>query len=82
MYRLRSKVELEDVSDRFAVAAALGEGVASRFELPDRPGACRPLGDGLALVDPRLTRLGVRVLGPPERLERVARGPRPRAARA
>jgi tRNA-modifying protein YgfZ len=69
MYRLRSKVELEDVSARYAVAAVLGDRAAERFELPDRPGACRPLGEGLALVDPRLTRLGVRVLLPPDRID-------------
>ena len=44
IYRLRSKVELEDASERFAVAAVLGEGAAARFDLPDRPGACRELG--------------------------------------
>jgi tRNA-modifying protein YgfZ len=68
MYRLRSKVELEDVSERWAVAAALGDGVAARFDLPDRPGACRRLADGFALVDPRLPQLGVRVLLPPDRI--------------
>ncbi len=65
MYRLRSKVELEDASGRYAVAAVLGEGVAARFQLPERAGACRPFGDGFALVDPRLSRLGVRALLPP-----------------
>ena len=69
MYRLRSKVELEDASARYAVAAVLGDGAAERFELADRPGACRPLGDGFVLVDPRLTGLGVRVLLPPDRIE-------------
>ena len=69
MYRLRSKVELEDASARYAVAAVLGDGAAERFELPDRPGACRSLGDGFVLVDPRLTGLGVRVLLPPDRIE-------------
>jgi tRNA-modifying protein YgfZ len=68
MYRLRSKVELEDVSGRFAVAAVLGESAASRLDLPDRPGACRPFGAGVALVDPRLIRLGVRVLLPPDEI--------------
>jgi tRNA-modifying protein YgfZ len=68
MYRLRSKVELEDVSERSAVAAALGDGMAARFDLPDRPGACRRLADGFALVDPRLRQLGVRVLLPPDRI--------------
>ena len=68
MYRLRAKVEIEDASGHHAVAAVLGDDVARRFELEDRPGACRPLGEGFAFVDPRLARLGVRVLLPPAAL--------------
>ena len=68
MYRLRAKVDLQDASDRYAVAAVLGDDVAQRFELENRPGACRPLGDGFAFIDPRLARLGVRVLLPPPAL--------------
>ncbi len=68
IYRLRSKVELEDASERFAVAAVLGEGAAARFDLPDRPGACRELGQGCALVDPRLVQLGVRLVLPPDQI--------------
>ena len=34
LYRLRAKVTLEDSSGRFAVAAAVGDGVAARFDLP------------------------------------------------
>jgi tRNA-modifying protein YgfZ len=64
MYRLRSKVEIEDRSASFAVAALIGEGVAEMLDLPARPGACRPLEQGLAFVDPRLVRMGVRVLLP------------------
>ena len=68
MYRLRSKVELADASARYAIAAVVGDEVAARLGLEQRPGACRPLGEGFALVDPRLTRLGVRVLLPPAAL--------------
>jgi tRNA-modifying protein YgfZ len=64
MYRLRSKVEIEDVSAGFAVAALIGEGVAVMLDLPARPGACRALEHGLAFVDPRLVRMGVRALLP------------------
>jgi tRNA-modifying protein YgfZ len=71
MYRLRSKVEIEDASERLAVAALLGEGAAARLDLPDEPGACRKLDSGIALIDPRLARLGVRVLRPPETIGRA-----------
>jgi tRNA-modifying protein YgfZ len=64
MYRLRSKVEIEDRSASFAVAALIGEGVPEMLDLPARPGACRALEQGLAFVDPRLVRMGVRVLLP------------------
>jgi folate-binding protein YgfZ len=64
MYRLRSKVEIEDVSAGFTVAALIGDGVAERLGLPPRPGACRALGRGLAFVDPRLAAMGVRALLP------------------
>ena len=64
MYRLRSKVEIEEVSAGFAVAALIGEGVVEMLDLPARPGACRALEHGLAFVDPRLVRMGVRALLP------------------
>ena len=61
---------------RFAVAAVLGEGAAARFDLPERAGACRAFDEGLACVDPRLARLGVRVVLPPERIEPALAGAR------
>jgi hypothetical protein len=64
MYRLRSKVEIEDVSAGFAVAALIGQRVAEMLDLPARPGACRALEHGLAFVDPRLVQMGVRALLP------------------
>ena len=68
MYRLRAKVDLEDVGTRYAVAAMLGDDLARRLELSDLPGACRRLDEGWVFVDPRLARLGVRALLPPAAL--------------
>jgi folate-binding protein YgfZ len=62
IYRLRSKVDLEDVSTRFAVAALIGDDVAGLLDLPPRPGAARVLDQGLVFIDPRLARLGARAL--------------------
>ncbi len=62
MYRLRSKVDLEDVSTRFAVAALIGDDVAGLLDLPERPGAGRVLDQGVVFIDPRLARLGARAL--------------------
>jgi folate-binding protein YgfZ len=64
MYRLRSKVEIEDVSGGLAVAALIGEDAAGTLELPAGAGACRRLDEGLAFIDPRLDRMGARALLP------------------
>jgi folate-binding protein YgfZ len=64
MYRLRSKVEIEDASARFAVLALIGDDPAGALDLPLVPGAARALDRGLVFVDPRLPRLGARALLP------------------
>lgn len=64
MYRLRAKVTLNERSD-LAVAAVFGGAV---LDVPDGPGAARLFGDGCAMVDPRLTALGVRVVLPRARI--------------
>jgi folate-binding protein YgfZ len=61
-YRLRAKVEFADLSDRFVVVAAFGEGMPRRFGLAAEPGAARPFAGGVAYVDPRLPGLGVRLM--------------------
>jgi folate-binding protein YgfZ len=66
MYRLRSKVDIEDRSVRFAIAALIGDDPAGALGLPNLPGAARALDGGLVFVDPRLPRLGVRALLPKE----------------
>jgi folate-binding protein YgfZ len=62
MYRLRSKVEIEDCSARFAVVALIGDDPGRALDLPQVPGSARPLDRGLVFVDPRLPRLGARAL--------------------
>lgn len=64
MYRLRSKVDIEDCSAHFAVAALIGDDPAATLNLPELPGAARALDRGLVFVDPRLPRLGARALLP------------------
>ena len=63
MYRLRSKVELADAADRYAVHAVIGAGAAVPG-LGAEPGATAPLGNGVACVDPRLAALGLRLILP------------------
>ncbi len=62
-YRLRAKIAIEDASTGWAVEAAPGG--AAHFGLAGaRPGETARAGGGLAYVDPRDRRLGVRLLRP------------------
>jgi folate-binding protein YgfZ len=64
MYKLRAKAEIADWSERFTVAALMGDDVAAALDLPARPGAARAWGDGTVLIDPRLAELGGRAVLP------------------
>jgi folate-binding protein YgfZ len=64
MYKLRSKVELADVTADWAVAAIPGETGNAALGLPNEPGAARILADGIAHVDARTAALGARALLP------------------
>ena len=64
IYRLRSKVTLEEIAERHTVAALFGDGALGAVGLSEEAGAARPFAGGLAYVDPRLPRLGARLLLP------------------
>jgi folate-binding protein YgfZ len=65
MYKLRSKVTLEDVSAQYSVAAAFGPGAPAALDLPaGEPGVAAELGGGVVFADPRLPALGVRAILP------------------
>jgi folate-binding protein YgfZ len=65
MYKLRSKVEIADLTDSHAVFAAFGgTDPAQALGLPSESGTARALDDGVAVVDPRMADLGVRVVAP------------------
>ena len=66
IYRLRSKVSLEERSE-LAVGAVFGSGAEAVLGLPSEPGIAKSLEGGIAFVDPRLAALGVRVILPGER---------------
>src|ERR1700722_5496344 len=63
LYKLRSKVTIEDASARFIVAVAWGDGARARLGL-DAAGAAKSFTGGLAYADPRLAELGARLLIP------------------
>jgi tRNA-modifying protein YgfZ len=65
MYKLRSKIALEDVSAQYSVTAAFGPGALEALNLPaGEPGAAAVLGGGVVFADPRLPALGARAILP------------------
>ena len=65
MYKLRSKIALEDLSAQYSVTAAFGPGALEALNLPtSEPGAAAVLGDGVVFADPRLSALGARAILP------------------
>lgn len=61
MYKLRSKVDLQDVTDRFAVYALPD---ATALGLGEAPGSARAVAGGSLYVDPRHAGIGARALLP------------------
>mgnify|MGYP005726760919 CR=1 FL=1 len=60
MYKLRSKVEMEDVSDRLCVIAAYGGNALEQLGLEHVPGHAVPHAHGVCFTDPRQAGLGAR----------------------
>ncbi|MBI1206994.1 MAG: folate-binding protein [Azospirillum sp.] len=64
LYKLRAKITVTDITDQFEVAAVFGPGAAAAFGLDGHEGAAAAIGGGVAMVDPRLAGLGVRLVLP------------------
>lgn len=82
IYKLRSKVSIEDRRGEWAVAALLGEGIAEALGLADaEPGATTAFCGGVAFIDPRLAAAGARAILPLADAEQrlVAAGFQPQA---
>lgn len=62
LYKLRSKVTLEDATERMTVIAI----PATTFGLNAEAGAGKPFGGGAVFVDPRLAAIGARAILPRE----------------
>jgi len=69
LFKLRSKVELEDVTGDIVIVALPGIEALDRLGLPHEPGTMRYLGPVLAYTDPRLSALGARAILPREDLQ-------------
>ena len=70
MFKLRSKIELSDASDRYAVAALLGEGLPA--DPGSEPGSAVPFAGGVAFRDPRVAALGLRAIIPTHSVAELA----------
>jgi len=64
IYKLRSKVTLEDASDNFSVAALFGDDWRDGFGLGEAAGATVAFAGGIVCVDPRLADAGGRAVLP------------------
>jgi folate-binding protein YgfZ len=64
LYRLRSKVELTDLTLQLRVAAIIGDGAAAALGLGSDAGTAKAIGNGVGFVDPRLSAMGVRAVLP------------------
>lgn len=66
IYKLRSKVTLEEAGERLAVWALIGPGAPEACGLPAGagPGAAAAFGGGIVYVDPRLAAAGARAVLP------------------
>jgi folate-binding protein YgfZ len=63
-YKLRSKVTVEDVSDRYRIIALLGDGPHDSEALCGFEGRGGPFAGGMCYVDPRYAGVGARALLP------------------
>lgn len=64
IYKLRSQVVLEDLSDRFQVVALFGAAALKALNLPAELGHAQLLDGGVVYTDPRLAALGARAILP------------------
>ena len=63
LYKLRAKVALENVAERYETWLGWGDDAATALGLAGA-GNAAPLGDGIVAVDPRLAALGIRLIAP------------------
>ena len=62
MHKLRSKINIEDVSYKFDVFAGFGSGIHSAIGSTGNSGHTIKVSTGLMMVDPRLAAMGIRMI--------------------
>ena len=71
MYKLRSKVDLGDETDKFSIFALYGKDALSTLGLTTELGATKVLGDGIVFTDPRLSEMGARAILPKDQAHSI-----------
>ena len=71
LFLLNSDVCITRQHESLAVAAVWGPDSAPCLGLKMRAGATKELGSGLAMIDPRLPSLGIRLIAPPAEVEKL-----------
>lgn len=61
-YKLQSKVEIKDVSEKFLVMALFGDGIVEAIDEEETAGAVHDFGQGIIYIDPRTADMQARVL--------------------
>jgi tRNA-modifying protein YgfZ len=76
MYKLRSRVTLEEPDHTFGVWALIGDGAATAIGLQraEEPGAALPVNGGVVFVDPRTAAGGLRAVLPRDKGEAILAG--------
>lgn len=84
LYRLRARVEIDELADGVSVFAVIGADAPARLGLGAGDGAAAPFAGGVAFTDPRSAALGARVIAPEDEaaaaLDAAGIAPAPRAS--
>lgn len=64
IYKLRSEVQLTDISQNFVVSAFIGNNVAEALQLNSLEGLAKPFLGGVVFIDPRIVSVGGRAIIP------------------
>lgn len=67
LYKLRSEVMIENVSDQYEIMAVYGNSALKTLDISPKAGAVKHLEESALCVDPRFVELGVRLYAPQEK---------------
>ena len=74
MYRLRADVTMARADPDWTVFAGFGDGAAQALDLEPEAGSAAAMAGGVICVDPRLSALGIRAVGPAADMRQLLEG--------